>query len=310
MDIWGDTKVDFLGKRRITFAISAVFIIIGFIGIFSIPLGKANLSTDFAGGLAIQLRFEHPVEIDRVRTLLTEGGFEDANIQQFAEPTKLLVKFKGATGDLGALSDGISTAFTAGMPENPFVVDSTTSVGPTVGKKLQKDALSAVAISMLCILAYIAWRFEFRFGIAAVVATFHDVVVVMGLMFLMNTEMSLLIITALLTLAGYSLTDTVVVFDRIRENMRKSTTEDIVPIINRSINEVLRRTIVTTLTTLIVLVALVFLGGEVIHDFSLTLMLGVLVGTYSSIFIASPVLLLWKEKGRKKEPKKSIEATV
>ncbi len=310
MDIWGDTKIDFLGKRRATVVISAVFVIIGFIAIFSSPLGKANLGTDFAGGLSIQLRFDEPVEIDRVRALLSDGGFKDANIQQFAEPTKLLVKFKGAKGDLGALSREIGAAFASGMPENPFKVDSTTSVGPTVGKKLQKDALSAVGISLLAILAYIAWRFEFRFGVAAVVATFHDVVVVMGLIYFMNMEMSLLIITALLTLAGYSLTDTVVVFDRIRENMRKSTTEDIRPIINRSINEVLRRTVVTTFTTLIVLVALVVIGGEVIHDFALTLLLGVLVGTYSSIFIASPVLLFWKEKGREVTSKKQVAAGV
>lgn len=302
MDIWGDTKIDFLGKRRYTVIVSAILVIIGLVGIVAIPTGKANLGTDFSGGIALQFRFDHAIEIDTVRTLLADGGYGEASLQQFADPNKLLVKLKGAKGDLSAISDEIGAIFSGGMPDNPYRIDSTTEIGPTVGKKLQKDALWAVGISLLAILAYIAWRFEFRFGVAAVAATFHDVIVVMGLLFLMNVEINLLIITALLTLAGYSLTDTVVVFDRIRENIHKRTTEEFVPLVNRSINEVLRRTVVTTLTTLLVLLALFILGGEVIHDFSFTLLLGVLVGTYSSIFIASPVLLFWKGGKGDEEP--------
>ncbi|MBI5644374.1 MAG: protein translocase subunit SecF [Deltaproteobacteria bacterium] len=300
MDIWGETNIDFLGKRWILFAISGIFAIIGIIAVIAIPLGKANLGTDFAGGISIQFRFEKPLEIDHVRKLLSEKGFKDANLQQFAEPNKLLVRLKSTEGDLAATSKAIGEVFSQGLPDNPYAVDSTTEVGPTVGKKLQKDALWAITISLIGILIYVAWRFEFRFGIAAVIATFHDVLFVMGFMWLLNKEMSLLIITALLTLAGYSLTDTVVVFDRIRENLRKRTKEEMIPLINRSINEVLRRTIVTSLTTLLALVALLFFGGEVIHDFSLALFVGVLVGTYSSIFIASPILLFWK--GQKKRP--------
>ena len=167
-----------------------------------------------------------------------------------------------------------------------------------MGKKLQKDALWAVLISMIGILLYVAWRFEFRFGVAAVAATFHDVLAVLGVFFLLDKEMSLLVVTALLTVAGYSLTDTVVVFDRIRENMRKRTKEDLVTLINRSLNEVLSRTIVTSLTTLLAALALTILGGEVIHDFALALVMGVIVGTFSSIFIASPLLLYWKGKGK------------
>ncbi|MFQ5464831.1 MAG: protein translocase subunit SecF [Thermodesulfobacteriota bacterium] len=298
MDIWGDTKIEFLAKRRYTFIISAILALIGLVAIISVPAGKANMGTDFSGGISLQLRFDRPVEIDKVRKILGDGGYKEANLQQFAEPTKLLVKLKGAKGDLGAITRDIGRVFAEGMADNPFRIDSTTEIGPTVGKKLQKDALWAVGISLLAILGYIAWRFEFRFGVAAVAATFHDVVVVFGILYLLDTEITLLIITALLTLAGYSLTDTVVVFDRIRENLRKRTTEGFIPLVDRSINEVLRRTIVTTFTTLLVLVALFALGGEVIHDFSLTLLLGILVGTYSSIFIASPVLLLWKSKDR------------
>lgn len=299
MDIWGDTKIDFLGKRSVTFIISAVMILVGLVAVASIPMGKANLGTDFAGGVAIQYRFQEPVDIEKVRTLLAEADFKDANLQQFAEPTKLLVKLKGAKGDLREISGSLDRVFTNGFPGNPYTIDSTTEIGPTVGEKLQRDALWAVGVAMIAILAYIAWRFEFRFGVAAVVATFHDVLVVMGIIYLLNVEITLLIVTALLTLAGYSLTDTVVVFDRIRENLRRGTAEGFIPLVNRSINEVLRRTIVTTLTTLLVLLALVFLGGEVIHDFSLTLLIGVLVGTYSSVFIASPVLVVWGGESKK-----------
>lgn len=302
MDIWGETNIDFLGKRWILFIVSGIFAVIGLIAVVAIPLGKANLGTDFAGGIAIQFRFERPLEIDRVRNLLAEGGFKDANLQQFAEPNKLLVKLKRTDGDLAATSKAIGDAFTQGLPDNPFTIDSTSEVGPTVGKKLQKDALWAVVVSLIGILIYVAWRFEFKFGVAAVIATFHDVLFVMGFMWILNKEMSLLIITALLTLAGYSLTDTVVVFDRIRENLRKRTKEEMIPLINRSINEVLHRTIVTSLTTLLALVALLFFGGEVIHDFSLALFVGVLVGTYSSIFIASPILLFWKGQKKKAVP--------
>ncbi len=299
MDILGTTKIDFLGKRKFSFAISIILALIGLMAVFAIPLGYANLGTDFAGGIAIQFRFADTIQIETVRDLLADNGFKDANLQQFAEPNRLLVRLKRVEGDLHAISASLGEVFTEGMAENPFSVDSTREVGPTVGRKLQRDALWAIVVSMLGILAYVAWRFEFRFGVAAVVATFHDVLVVMGFLFIMNKEMTLLIVTGLLTLAGYSLTDSVVVFDRIRENMRRQTKESHPELINRSINEVLRRTFVTSITTLMALLALLVLGGEVLHDFALTMFMGVIVGTYSSIFIASPVLLLWK--GGKKQ---------
>jgi preprotein translocase subunit SecF len=296
MDIWGETRIDFLGKRRIAFVVSAVLAITGIIAAISIPLGRANLGTDFSGGVAVQFRFERPFEMDDVRGLLTKGGFPDADLQEFAGTNKLLVRIKRTEGDLSKISKTLGEVFTEGLPENPFIVDSTTEVGPTVGKKLQRDALLAVTISLFGILLYVAWRFEFRFGVAAVAATFHDVLAVLGIIFVIDKEINLLIVTALLTLAGYSLTDTVVVFDRIRENLTKKTKEDLPTVINRSINEVLRRTIVTSGTTLLVLIALLTFGGEVIHDFSLTLAFGVLIGTYSSIFVASPLLFLWRGK--------------
>ncbi len=298
MDILGNTKIDFLGKRKVLFVVSMILCLIGVVAAVAIPLGRANLGTDFAGGIAIQYRFATPPVIEDVRKMLENAGFKDANLQQFAEPTRLLVRIKRKEGDLAAISRSIGEVFSANLRENPYTVESLSEVGPAVGKKLQKDALWAVGVSLLGILVYVAWRFEFRFGVAAVVATFHDVLVVMGFLYILNKEMTLLVVTALLTIAGYSLTDTVVVFDRIRENLGKRTKEELIPLINRSINEVLSRTIVTSLTTLIALVALLFFGGEVIHDFALSLFVGILVGTYSSIFIASPVLLFWKGKSR------------
>jgi len=296
MDIWGETKIDFLGKRRLMFAVSGILIIIGIIAAIAIPLGRANLGTDFSGGVSIQFKFDKPISMEAVRALMSNGGFKDANLQQFAQNDRLLVRLKKAQGDLRATSKAIGDVFTKGMTDNSFIVEATTEVGPTVGKKLQSDALWAVGLSLLAILIYVAVRFEFRFGVAAVVATFHDIIVVLGFLYVFDKEISLLIVTALLTLAGYSLTDTVVVFDRIRENMAKKTKEGFVPLVNRSINEVLRRTIVNSIATILAVLALLIFGGEVIYDFALALFVGIIVGTYSSIFIASPVLLLWKDK--------------
>ena len=296
MNILKDTKIDFIGKRYYAFIFSAILALVGIIAAVFIPLGKANLGIDFTGGVAIQLKFEKPFAMENARSVLDKSGFKDVELQQFAEGNQLLIRLKNAEGELKVISDKLTEVFTQSFADNKFIVESSTAAGPTVGKKLQKDALWAVGISLLGILIYVAWRFELIFGIAAVIATFHDVLAVLGVFYIMNKEMNLLIITALLTLARYSLTDTVVVFDRIRENMRKRGGEAFDGVVNRSINEVLSRTIVTSGTTLLSLLALLVAGGEVIHDFSLALFLGVLVGTYSSIFVASPLLLVGKRK--------------
>lgn len=166
-------------------------------------------------------------------------------------------------------------------------------IGPTIGRKLQQDAMIAVLISFIGIVGYIAARFRWVFGVSAALATFHDVLAVLGIFYLLDKEITLLVITALLTLAGYSLTDTVVVFDRIRENLRQRRREPMAQVINGAINQVLSRTIVTSLTVVLVLLPLTFAGGEVLHDFSLALLGGVIIGTYSSIFVASALLLAW-----------------
>jgi preprotein translocase subunit SecF len=198
--------------------------------------------------------------------------------------------------ELGLVSENITNSIIQKIPDNPYVVDSTTVIGPKVGGRLRADAAKAVAMAVIGILIYVAFRFQFKFGVAATIATFHDVLTVLGIFYLMGKEINLILITALLTIAGYSLTDTVVVFDRIRENLKQRQKDSVETVMNSSINEVLSRTIITGLTTLFTCVALFFLGGEVIHDFSLAMIIGIVFGTYSSVFVASPILLLWGGK--------------
>ena len=293
MELLGKTNIDFVGKRRYAFTLSAFLMLLGVMTIIQIVRGEANTGIDFAGGTAVQLHFDQPIHLDEARALLERQGLADAELQEFTQGNKLLVRIKKHTTIQEKTADRLVEVFSKGFASNHFVVDSITEIGPTVGVKLQRDAVKAITIAMIGIIIYIALRFEFRFGIAAAVATFHDVLAVLGILWLMDREINLLIVTALLTLAGYSLTDTVVVFDRIRENLRDRRRESLERVINNGINQVLSRTIVVSLTVFLVLLALFFFGGEVIHDFALSLLLGVVIGTYSSIFVASPLLLLW-----------------
>lgn len=294
MEIIGKTNFNFLGKRYYAFSLSAVLILVGLFTVVQIGLGKANLGIDFSGGTSVQIHFERPVPIDDARQIVAGAGYDDAELQQFTGTGKLLIRVKRTDTIEDKVSTGIRSAFLDKLPDNPFVVDSVTEIGPSIGNRLQKDAALAVFISMIGIVTYIAMRFEFRFGVAAALATFHDVLVVLGLFAIMGKEINLLLVTALLTLAGYSLNDTVVVFDRIRENLRRRHKESLEAVINRGINQVLSRTLITTLTTLMVLATLTLWGGEVLHDFALALLVGVLVGNYSSIFVASALVLQWK----------------
>lgn len=295
MEILRNTNIDFLGKRRIAFTLSAALVSLGLLTLFQMGRGQANLGIDFSGGTAVQLKFDQPILIDEARSALVRNGFSDAELQEFTRDNKLLIRVKKQTAIEEKVANRIVEIFKNEISNNQFVIDSSTEIGPTIGKKLKKDAMVAVTLAMIGIVLYIAIRFEVRFGIAAAVATFHDVLAVLGIFYLFDREITLLIVTALLTLAGYSLTDTVVVFDRIRENLRKRRRQSLEQIINAGINQVLSRTVVTSLTTLLVVVTLFFLGGEVIHDFSLALILGVMIGTYSSIFVACPLLLVWKK---------------
>jgi preprotein translocase subunit SecF len=293
MEIVGKTDIDFMGKQKIAFIVSGFLVSLGSLAIVGILVGWANLGIDFAGGTAVQLKFDKPLLIAEARKALDAHGLGAAELQEFPEDQKLLIRVKAETTIEEEVSKNIIQAFQSEFPDHGFVVDSSTSIGPAIGKKLQEDALIAVILSLVGIILYVAVRFEFRFGVAAAIATFHDVLAVLGIYFLLDKEITLLVVTALLTLAGYSLTDTVIIFDRIRENLRQRRRESGASIINNAINQVLSRTTVTTLTVVLVLAPLTLWGGEVLHDFSLALLIGVIIGTYSSIFVASPLLMLW-----------------
>lgn len=288
-----NVNIDFMGKRYIAFAISGILILLGIIGIIQISSGKANLGIDFAGGVAIQLRFDTPFTLAEVREALHKGGLKELELQDILQERKLIIKFKKKEEEISKLTESIITSLKTNLPDKNFSVESTTEIGPKVGKKLRDDALWAIAMATIGILIYIALRFKFRYSLGATIATFHDVLAIVGIFYLLGKEFNLVVLSALLTIAGYSLTDTVVVFDRIRENMRKALRESIKNVINRSINEVLSRTIITSLTVLFSGLALFLFGGEAIHDFSLAIIIGVIIGTYSSIFVASPVVLMF-----------------
>jgi len=292
LQILGKTNIDFMGWKNISFAISGVMIALGIVGLIQISRGKANLGIDFVGGTTMQLSFKDQVPVEQARIALEKNGFPGASIQQVGEGNKILIRLRESEG----ASDKVQNLFKQELPNNTFEVDSITEIGPVIGKAVQRDALVAITVSLIAIIIYIAFRFEFKFGVAAAFATIHDVFAVLAIFYVLNWEFNLLIVTALLTLAGYSLTDTVVVFDRIRENLKRNKKDALPALVNNSINEVLSRTIITSLTVVIVLIPLVLFGGEVLHDFSIALLLGVIVGTYSSVFVASPLLVVWHVK--------------
>jgi len=291
----------YMGLKKITFAVSGLLCLIGIIAFVQVARGKANLGVDFSGGTLVQYKAEQPFSLLEVRKVLNENGMEGVSLQQVENENRLIVRLKQSKEAVGNLGEEISSIFNKSMPDKVFSMETQEAIGSSVSEVLRNKALQAIAISLLGVICYLALRFDISFGLAAAIATFHDVLVVLGVCWILNIEITLLIVTALLTLAGYSLNDSVVVFDRIRENMHKSEQGKIKlkkfsDIINLSINEVLGRTIVTSLTTALVLFALFFLGGTVIHDFSFALLVGLLIGTYSSIFVASPVLSLWRKK--------------
>lgn len=296
----GKTNIDFIGKRKYSFVLSAIVALIGLIGVISIYRGTANMGIDFTGGTSLQLQFDRPVPLGDARRALHAAGIE-AELQEVKEGNKLLVKMpRKSQISLGQAAQTVPAALTKGISGIKVTVESTTEIGPSIGEKLRKDTLVAVALSLLGIICYIAWRFDFKFGLGAIAATLHDILAMFAVFYLLNKEINLLFITAVLTIAGYSLTDTVVIFDRIRENLHKDLKGSLHKIFNTSINETLARTIVTSLTTFLAAAALYFFGGEVIHDFSLALLVGVGVATYSSVFVASPVVIVLEERSLRK----------
>ena len=288
------TNIDFMGLRKIAFAFSGALILLCVFALVQIYRGQGNLGIDLAGGTSLQLKFKTPVDLEKARTVLGSAGLAHAGLQWVEGENILLVKVAAKGKEEKMVAAAVVTALKKGIPENQPSVESVAEIGPAVGQKLRSDALLAMLVSAIAIIGYLAYRFEFKFGVGAAIATFHDIAAMTGIFFLLGREMDLLFITALLTIGGYSLTDTVVVFDRIRENMRLRKKGNFYDTINHSVNEVLSRTIVTSLTVFFTCLALLFFGGVVLKDFALALSIGVVIGTYSSIFVASPVVAFLK----------------
>jgi preprotein translocase subunit SecF len=293
IEIIKKSNIDFMGLRKYAFAISGMLALLGVFSIVQMAMGNANMGIDFAGGTSVQVKFSQNVPLQDIRGELESAGLGSFDLQDLPTENKILVRVKKQEAELGGFSELIIKTLNEKFSAQSPVIDSTTEIGPKVGKRLRKDALFAIFAATLGILIYVAIRFQFRFGIGATLATFHDVLAVLGFFHIMGKEINLILVSALLMIAGYSITDTVVVFDRIRENMRGRIKGKINDVVNGSINEVLSRTIIVSFTTLLAAVSLFIFGGEVIHDFSLAIVLGVMVGTYSSIFVASPIVVAW-----------------
>jgi preprotein translocase subunit SecF len=292
------TNVDFIGKRRAAAIFSATLIMAS---IFSLIWhGGPNYGIDFKGGTLIQLKFTEAVPLSEVRKIIGGLKIGDFSIQEFGSPKELLVRVQQAVDEKG--EDTQAQDVEAALREvyaKSFSVERVEMVGPKVGADLREKAFLALFYSLMGILFYITVRFELRFGVAAIVALGHDTILTIGAFSIMDKEITLTVIAALLTVIGYSLNDTIVIFDRIRENLRLKRGQKLAEILNISINQTLSRTILTSGTTLVVVLSIFFLGGEVIHDLAFALLVGVLVGTYSSIFVASPFILLWHDWPRR-----------
>ena len=295
MRLFNNTNIDFLEKSTIAKFLSMALIIAG---LASLAMkGGPELSIDFTGGTIAQLQFDKAVDVSELRTKLAENGFESSEIITFGSPNEVLIKtqFSGANSEL---ESNLRTAI-----KSEFQVRRVESVGPKIGKELQSDALSAILLSLLMILIYISFRFDRFYAYGSVVALIHDVLITMGVFSLLSIEIDLTIVAAFLTIVGYSLNDTIVVFDRIRENVIKHARESLDTIVNISLNSTLGRTIVTSFTTFVVVLSLFLFGGEVIKNFAFALIVGILVGTYSSIYVASPVMMYFEKKAIAKKIK-------
>jgi preprotein translocase subunit SecF len=290
------TKIDFMGRKRIGFLFSGIVMLIGIVSL--ILHGGPIYGIDFAGGTQAQVKFSQPVEPEAIRGALKQAGLGTSSVQGFEAEGKgeYLIRLETSPADLAGLSATISAALAKQFGEKSFEVRRIEIVGPKVGKELRNKGILATILALTAMLIYISWRFEFRFAVGGVVALAHDVIVTIGILSLTNTEFSIPILAALLTIVGYSINDTIVVYDRIRENLPKMRKEPLEKVINISVNETLSRTILTSFTVFIVLLALYFLGGGVIHDFSFALIVGVVFGTYSSVFIASALVAVWENK--------------
>jgi preprotein translocase subunit SecF len=288
------TKYDFIRLWKITTAVTLAFIVPGLI---LIAARGFNYSIEFTGGTLMQVQFATPPNVSDLRSTLDHAGIRGAEIAQFGTTRDFVIRAqnreqvaqqsRGAESVAGTIGKALSARYGAGK----FTVVRTEAVGPKVGGELRQKALYAILVSFLVTLIYLAWRFEWRFGVAAVIATAHDIFATLAFIKYLNLEISLVVVGGVLTMIGYSLNDTIIIFDRVRENLRKRRKESLYDTLNRSVNETLPRSILTHATTMATLLALTFLGGEVIRPFALVMLFGVFTGTFSSIYVASPILL-------------------
>ncbi|MEE2859113.1 MAG: protein translocase subunit SecF [Candidatus Neomarinimicrobiota bacterium] len=293
MKLMKNTNFNFMRISKIMALMSIIFIIIGISSL--IIKGGPKLSIDFTGGTIAQLQFDEEIEIVDLRLKLMQSGFQNTEIVEFGSPKEVLIKMQ--TSDS---SNEISEKLNKILDES-FTIRRIESVGPKIGKELQSDAILAIALALSMILLYIGFRFDFYYAIGSVLALIHDVLITLGIFSLLSYEIDLSIIAAFLTIVGYSLNDTIVVFDRIRENIPKYIKKTLEEVINVSLNQTLSRTVITSFTTLIVVMVLFYFGGEVIHLFAFALIVGVFIGTYSSMFIASPVIVMLDKKAKNKK---------
>jgi preprotein translocase subunit SecF len=296
--LFANANYDFIKWRRVAFSVTGAIMLIG--AIFLVTRGL-NYSIEFTGGTSVQFEVAHRVETGKIRTALDQVGLRGADIYNFGSDTSYQVRARlganASEGDAGtqAVADSVARALDQSVGPGQYQIAQRQSVGPKVGRELQGKALIAILVSFLVTLIYLAVRFEWRFGLAAVIATAHDIVATVAFISVMHLEVSLVVVGAVLTVVGYSLNDTIIIFDRVRENLRKFRRQNLYEILNLSINETLPRSVLTHGTTIATTLSLLILGGEVIRPFAWVMSFGIFTGTFSSIYIAAPVLL-WIEK--------------
>lgn len=304
--IRSDLNIDFLKRKWLFMGLSGILILLGVISL--VVKGGPDFGIDFAGGLLLELRTQKPASTGEIRQALVEKGLGNAVVQNAWELGKasgqdFLVRMDLGEGKPEDFSRRVQNALEERFGKGSLEIRRVEMVGPKVGKELQRKGTWAVVLALIAILVYLAWRFEFKYSLGAVVALFHDVMITLGAFSVTGREIDLPIVAAFLTIVGYSVNDTIVIFDRVRENLRKYRRTSLAEIINRSVNETLSRTILTAGTVFVTDLALFLFGGGVIHDFAFALLVGIVAGTYSTVFIASPVALAWEQRfGSKRAP--------
>lgn len=303
MEFFHETHIHFTGKMKAAVILSLALIAVSIVSL--VAHGGPRYGVDFRGGTILQVAISPMPATGDVREALAKGGFDGAEVQMFGEDAFLIAVPQVEDSAGLEVAESMKSALAANLPGATVVMQRQETVGPKIGSELRTAAVNSIFAALVLVLIYIAVRFVFRYGVAAILALAHDVILTVGLFSILDKEISLQIIAALLTIVGYSINDKIVVFDRIRENMRMRRREGYREVIDRSLNETLSRTLLTGGTTLIVCIVLYIMGGPVIRDFALALTFGIVIGTYSSIFIASPIAIWWTERrlgDRKRQP--------